>query len=282
MFQERLLDGKVVVVTGGGTGLGLSMARRFAELGARLVLCGRRMEPLEAAVAGMTARGHEALALGCDVRDYAQVERMVAGAVERFGRIDALVNNAAGNFLCPTEELTPNGFAAVVGIVLNGTFHCTHAVGKQMIAQRSGGVILSITTTYAELGSAYVVPSACAKAGVLCLMRSLAVEWAKYKVRCNAIAPGPFPTEGAWSRLVPPGFEEVMSPNRIPARRFGEHHELADLASFLLSDGSAYITGQQLVIDGGESLMGGEFNGMTLLDPENVAQVLRMMRPAKK
>ena len=283
MFEERLLDPKVVIVTGGGTGLGKSMARRFAELGARVVLAGRRLEPLQETAQEIAARGQEALAVGgCDVRDMAQVEAMVQAAVERFGRVDALINNAAGNFLCPTEELTPNGFASVVGIVLQGSFHCTLAAGRQMIAQGGGGVILSITTTYAELGSAYVVPSACAKAGVLAMTRSLAVEWAKYKIRVNAIAPGPFPTEGAWSRLVPPGFEGVMTPDKIPARRFGEHHELADLASFLLADGSAYITGQQLVIDGGESLMGGEFNGLTLMDPQAVSQVLKMMRPSKK
>jgi NAD(P)-dependent dehydrogenase (short-subunit alcohol dehydrogenase family) len=283
VFEERLLGGKVVVVTGGGTGLGKSMARRFAELGARVVLAGRRAEPLEEAAREITDRGQEALAVGgCDVRDMAQVEAMIQAAVGRFGRIDALINNAAGNFLCPTEELTPNGFASVVGIVLHGSFHCTLAAGKQMIAQGGGGVILSITTTYAELGSAYVVPSACAKAGVLAMTRSLAVEWAKYKIRLNAIAPGPFPTEGAWARLVPPGFETVMTPDRIPARRFGEHQELADLASFLLADGSSYITGQQLVIDGGESLMGGEFNALTLLDPGAVSQVLRLMRPQKK
>lgn len=282
MFQERLLDGKVVLVTGGGTGLGKSMAARFGELGARLVLTGRRKEPLDQAVNELQARGSEALAVTCDVRDPIQVEAMVQAAVARFGRVDALLNNAAGNFLCPTEELSPNAFASVVGIVLHGSFHCTLAVGKQMIAQGGGGVILSITTTYAELGSAYVVPSACAKAGVLAMTRSLAVEWAKYRIRLNAIAPGPFPTEGAWAKLVPPGFETIMTPDRIPARRFGEHEELANLASFLLADGCSYITGQQLVIDGGESLMGGEFNALTLLDPNNVSQVLRMMRPPKK
>ena len=282
MFQERLLDGKVVLVTGGGTGLGKSMAARMGELGARLVLSGRRKEPLDEAVSALQARGVEALAVTCDVRDPAQVEAMVQAAVARFGRVDALLNNAAGNFLCPTEELSPNAFASVVGIVLHGSFHCTLAAGKQMIAQGGGGVILSITTTYAELGSAYVVPSACAKAGVLAMTRSLAVEWAKYKIRLNAIAPGPFPTEGAWAKLVPPGFETIMTPDRIPARRFGEHEELANLASFLLADGSSYIPGQQLVIDGGESLMGGEFNALTLLDPNNVSQVLRMMRPPKK
>ena len=228
-----------------------------------------------------TPSSTSSLAVACDIRDYAQVEAMVAKSVERFGRIDCLLNNAAGNFLCPSEELSPNGFNAVVGIVLQGSFHCTLAVGKQMIAQGQGGNILSITTTYAESGSAYVLPSACGKAGVLVMTRSLAVEWAKYNIRCNAIAPGPFPTEGAWAKLVPPGMDEAFSADRIPARRFGEHHALANLASYLLSEGSAYITGQNIMIDGGESLMAGEFNGLTQMDPQNVAQVMKMMRPQK-
>jgi NAD(P)-dependent dehydrogenase (short-subunit alcohol dehydrogenase family) len=282
MFEPTLLEDKVIVVTGGGTGLGKSMALRFAELGAKLVLTSRRQEVIDAAAKEAEERGAEALATTCDVRDYGQVEAMIQKAVERFGKVDCLLNNAAGNFLCPSEELTPNGFNAVVGIVLGGSFHCSLAAGKQMIAQGSGGSILSITTTYATVGSSYVLPSACAKAGVLIMMKSLAVEWAKYKIRCNAIAPGPFPTEGAWQKLMPPGMEELLSPEKIPARRFGEHHELANLASYLLSDGSGYITGQEVTIDGGESLMAGEFNGLTLMDPENVAQVLRMMRPPKK
>jgi NAD(P)-dependent dehydrogenase (short-subunit alcohol dehydrogenase family) len=282
VFERDLLKDEVIVVTGGGSGLGKSMALRFGELGARLVLTGRRQAVLDEAVAELGKQGAEGLAAPCDVRDFAQVEAMVASAVARFGRIDGLVNAAAGNFLCPSEELTPNGFASVVGIVLQGSFHATLAVGRQMIKQGTGGGILSITTTYAESGSAFVLPSACGKAGVLAMTRSLAVEWAKYKIRCNAIAPGPFPTEGAWAKLVPPGMEEVLSPNKLPARRYGEHIELANLAAFLLSKGSAYITGQQLTIDGGESLMAGEFNGLTLLDPDNVAQVMRMMRPAKK
>ncbi len=282
MFQSDLLQDKVIVVTGGGSGLGKSMALRFGELGARLVVTGRRQQVLDETVSELEAKGAQGLGVSCDVRDFAQVEAMVAKAVERFGRIDGLVNAAAGNFLCPSEELTPNGFASVVGIVLQGTFHATLAVGRRMIEQGTGGAILSITTTYAETGSSFVLPSACGKAGVLVMMRSLAVEWARHKIRCNAIAPGPFPTEGAWAKLVPPGMEEVLSPNKLPARRYGEHIELANLAAYLLSEGSGYITGQQVTIDGGESLMAGEFNGLTLLDPENVAQVMRMMRPPKK
>ncbi|HBP22477.1 MAG TPA: hypothetical protein DEA08_32445 [Planctomycetes bacterium] len=282
MFKDDLLKDKVIVVTGGGTGLGKSMALRCAELGAKLVLTSRRQEVIDEAAKEVAERGSEALAQTCDIRDYASVEGMVAAAVARFGRVDGLINNAAGNFLCPSEDLSPGGFQAIVSIVLNGTFHATHAVGKQLIEQGEGGTILSITTTYATHGSAYVLPSACAKAGVKVLTHSLAVEWAKYKIRLNAIAPGPFPTEGAWAKLMPPGMEDVLSADKIPAKRFGEHHELANLAAYLLADGSAYVTGQEITIDGGESLMAGEFNGLTLLDPGNVAQVLAMMRPPKK
>jgi NAD(P)-dependent dehydrogenase (short-subunit alcohol dehydrogenase family) len=281
MFEPTLLKDKVIVITGGGTGLGRSMALRFAELGAKLVITSRRQEVIDKTCEEIREKGAEALAVSCDVRDYPGVEAMIAKVVEGFGRVDCLVNNAAGNFLCPTEDLSPGGFNAIVGIVLGGSFNCTLAAGKQMIKQGDGGSVLSITTTYAETGSAYVIPSACGKAGVLAMTRSLAVEWAKYKIRFNAIAPGPFPTEGAWEKLVPPGMAEALSPDKIPARRFGEHHELANLAAYLLADGSAYLTGRQVTIDGGESLMAGEFNGMTLLDPENVSQVMRMMRPQK-
>lgn len=284
MFRQDLLQDKVVVVTGGGTGLGRSMALRFSELGARVVLTSRKRDHLDPVAAEIEKRGGEALAVTCDVRDFPSVESMVKEAVGRFGRIDVLVNNAAGNFLAQTETLSPNGFAQVVNIVLSGSFHCTLACGRQMITQGTGGSILSIVTTYAWTGSAYVVPSACAKAGVLAMTRSLAVEWARYKIRCNAIAPGPFPTEGAWGKLVPPGLEESMQalgPKKIPAGRFGEHHELANLAAYLLADGSAYITGECVVIDGGEWLMGGEFNGFTQFDQAALGQLFSAMRPKK-
>ena len=284
MFRADLLHDKVVVVTGGGTGLGRSMSLRFAELGARLVLTSRTQGHLDAVAAEITAQGGQALAVACDVRRPEQVDAMVAAAVAHFGRIDVLVNNAAGNFLAQTETLSPNGFRTVVDIVLNGTFHCTSAVGKQLIAQGQGGSILSIVATYTDTGSAFVVPSACAKSGVLTMMRSLAVEWARHKIRCNAIAPGPFPTEGAFSRLIPPGLEDqmtAMAKHRIPAGRYGEHHELANLASYLLADESAYITGECVVIDGGERLMAGEFNAMTALDPTALGQIFSAMRPKK-
>ncbi|MBL4845347.1 MAG: SDR family oxidoreductase [Planctomycetes bacterium] len=286
MFQSDLLAGKVIVITGGGTGLGKSMALRFAELGAKLVLTSRRQEVIDEAKAEIEAAGGEALAVTCDVRDFPQVEAMMEAAVEHFGRVDCLVNNAAGNFLCPSEKLSPNAFASVLGIVLQGSFHCALAFGHHVIArggkESGGGNVISITTTYATHGSAYVLPSACAKSGVLTMTKSLAVEWAKYGIRVNAIAPGPFPTEGAWAKLMPPGMDELLSPDKIPARRFGEHHELANLAAYLLADGSAYLTGREITIDGGESLMAGEFNSLTLMDPAAVEQIMELMRAGGK
>ena len=284
MFKDGLLSGKVVIVTGGGTGLGRSMAKRLGELGAHLVLTSRSREHLDEAAATMRQDGISVEAIQCDVRDYVAVEAMVARTVERFGRVDALINNAAGNFLCKTEELTPNGFATVIGIVLQGTFNCSHAVGKQLIAQGQGGSLLNIVATYAWTGQAYVVPSASAKAGVLAMTQSLAVEWGKYGIRSNAIAPGPFPTDGAWKRLVPPGLEDVipgMTVKRIPAGRYGNHDELANLAAYLLADESAYITGDCIVIDGGEWLMGGPFNQMTQIDQDALGQVFGAMRAPK-
>jgi NAD(P)-dependent dehydrogenase (short-subunit alcohol dehydrogenase family) len=207
---------------------------------------------------------------------------MVKQTVEAYGRVDGLVNNAAGNFLCPTETLSPGGFNAVVQIVMYGSFHCTAAVGRQLIEQQSGGSILSIVTTYAWTGSAYVVPSAMAKAGVLAMTRSLAVEWARHGIRCNAIAPGPFPTEGAWSRLAPPGFGEDMLAKKVPLGRCGRPEELANLSAYLLADGSAYVTGECVTIDGGEWLMAGEFNEYTKHDPQAVAQLMATLRPPKR
>jgi NAD(P)-dependent dehydrogenase (short-subunit alcohol dehydrogenase family) len=282
MFTPDLLAGKVVLVTGGGTGLGKSMATRAGELGARLVLASRSADHLEPTAAELRQKGIDVLVHPCDIRDPAAVDALVARAAGHYGRIDCLINNAAGNFLCPTEQLSPGGFDAIVKIVLYGSFYCTLSVGKQMIKQGSGGSILSIVTTYAWTGSAFVLPSAVAKAGVLAMTRSLAVEWAHHKIRANAIAPGPFPTEGAWSRLAPPGIGgEEMIGKKIPAGRFGRHDELANLAAYLLADGSAYITGEVVTIDGGEWLMGGEFNEFTRMDRTAVSQMMAAMRPRK-
>lgn len=285
MFKDGLLSGKVVIVTGGGTGLGRSMAERLGELGAKLVLTSRSQEHLDEAAAAMRQKGIDVSTIGCDIRDYEAVEQMVDFTVETYGGVDALINNAAGNFLCKMEELSPNGFATVIGIVLQGTFNCSHAVGKRLIAQGRGGSILNIVATYAWTGQAYVVPSASAKAGVLAMTQSLAVEWGKYGIRANAIAPGPFPTEGAWKRLVPDGLEDAfpgMSTKRIPAGRYGKHEELGNLAAYLLADESAYITGDCIVIDGGEWLMGGPFNQMTQVDQTALGQMFTAMRGKSK
>lgn len=278
MFQKDLLKDKVILITGGGTGLGLSMGKGFAALGAKVAICGRRREVLEKAASEIGADFFDT----CDIRKPEEVERVVNGIHEKFGKIDGLVNNAAGNFVCPTEYLSPNGFDAVVRIVLHGTFHCTQAVAKRWIAEGRGGRVLSICTTYAWTGSAFVVPSVCAKAGVLAMTRSLAVEWGKYGIRLNAIAPGPFKTEGAWDRLMPEGFEEKMI-KKNPVGRTGKHEELVNLASFLMSDQTAYINGDCVTIDGGEWLQGaGEFNGLLDLTPEDWMKLKEKAEALKK
>src|SRR4051812_2731193 len=214
---------RTLVITGGGTGLGRSMAEGLLRLGARVVICGRRETVLKQTAAALTgATGGEVLAIPCDVRVPEQVESLLAAALARFGHVDGLVNNAAGNFICPTERLSHNAFKTVVDIVLGGTSNCTLVFGKHWIAGEQPGVIVNIVATYAWTGSGYVVPSAVAKAGVLALTRSLAVEWGPHGIRSNAIAPGPFPTEGAWSRLMPPEVQERLDPaHHNPLRRLG-------------------------------------------------------------
>ncbi|MBC8175723.1 MAG: SDR family oxidoreductase [Candidatus Marinimicrobia bacterium] len=276
MFKQSILKNKTIVITGGGTGLGKSMAQRFGELGANLVIASRKMDVLEKSAEELRKTGSNVLPVSCDVRKLNDVREMVKQTSDTFGQIDVLVNNAAGNFISPTERLTEGAFKVIIDIVLMGTIHCSLAVGKKMINQKKGA-ILNIVTTYAWTGSGYVVPSACAKAGVLALTRSLAVEWGTYGIRTNAIAPGPFPTEGAWNRLVPPGFEEKMK-ERIPSKRFGEPRELANLATFLVSDYSGFINGEVVTIDGGEWLKGaGQFNELCSLPDEfwNQIETLR-------
>lgn len=279
MFAQPIFKGQVAIVTGGGTGLGRAMALQLAQLGARVALVGRRQGPLEDVATAITQAGGTALPIVGDVRDVAAVDGAIRRVVETWGRIDCLINNAAGNILAKTETLSTNAWHAVIDIVLYGTIHCTMAVGKQMIAQGTGGRVLNITTNYASCGSgsAYVVPSACGKAGVLALTRSLAVEWAKYKIRCNAIAPGPFYTEGAFSRLVPPGAEDLLK-EKIPLKRIGTVEEMSNLAMYLISDYAGFITGEVVTIDGGEWLEGaGEFNMMGRLPDEAWAA----LRPKK-
>lgn len=263
MLKEEALQGKTIVVTGGGTGLGRSMAFYFLQLGANVVIGSRKMEVLRQTADELRQEtGGKVLPVACDVRNYMEVEAMLQTATETYGKVDVLVNNAAGNFISPTERLSPKAFDVITDIVLKGTYNCTLAAGKEWIRLQQRGVILNIVTTYAWTGSGYVVPSACAKAGVLALTRSLASEWAKYGIRSNAIAPGPFPTEGAWSRLFPQALASELDPlKRIPLKRYGEHQELANLAAYLISDFASFINGEVVTIDGGEWLYGaGEFN----------------------
>ncbi|MDZ7692563.1 MAG: SDR family oxidoreductase [Balneolaceae bacterium] len=263
MFTPDTLSNDTILVTGGGSGLGLSMAKKFASLGANIIICGRTEEKLQNAVNKINEQsaGSKAIYFVADVRDYERMEKVTQGIVEKFGNMTGLVNNAAGNFLSASEDLTPGGFKAVVDIVLHGSFNCTHIFGNYLIDNKRKGNILSIATTYAEsAGSAFVLPSACGKAGVLAMTRSLAYEWATYGIRLNAIAPGPFPTEGAWSRLMPDEESEQKFLSKIPANRYGNHEELANLATFLMSDMAEYITGECVTIDGGESLAAGQFN----------------------
>lgn len=256
------------------------MSKRFVELGARVFIVGRSAERLTEAATQIDSTGANVGTHACDVRDADAVKTAVAEAVARFGRIDILVNNAAGNFLAASEDLSPNAFDAVVRTVLYGTFNMTTEVGRHMIERGGGGCMLNIVTTYAWTGSAFVLPSAVAKAGVLAMTRSLAVEWATYGIRLNAIAPGPFPTEGAWGRLMPTKDLEEKAKARIPMQRFGEHRELANLAAFLVSEAAPFINGECVTIDGGEWLAsGGEFNDFTQMPRDGVKAVLRGMRP---
>ena len=283
MFKEDLLKSQAIFLTGGGTGLGRSMALRFAGLGARMFLVGRREDPLRETCDEILRAGGAAAYATCDVRDFASVDAAASKAEEQFGDINTLVNNAAGNFIARTEKLTPNAFNAVVGIVLNGTFNCTQAFGRRWIDRKLAGNVLNIVTTYAAVncGSAFVVPSACAKAGVLAMTTSLAVEWAKYHIRLNAIAPGPFPTEGAWSRLMPSKQFEEHAKDKHPMKRYGRHEELANLAAFLVSDMADYINGECVVIDGAQWLRGaGEFNDLLML-PDAAWETLEAARPKK-
>jgi len=278
-----MLKGRAIFLTGGGTGLGRSMALRFAELGARIFVVGRREQPLMEVCDEIHRKGGSAAFTTCDVRIPGEVEAAAAAADQQFGRIDTLINNAAGNFMARTESLSPNAFNAVVGIVLNGSFHCTQTFGKRWIGQKLGGNVLNIVTTYASAncGSGFVVPSACAKAGVLAMTTSLAVEWAKHHIRLNAIAPGPFPTEGAWSRLMPSKQFEEHAREKHPMKRFGRHEELTNLAAFLISDMAEYINGECVVIDGGQWLRGaGEFNDLSLL-PEGAWEQMEAARAKK-
>lgn len=284
MLRDNALAGQVILVTGGGSGLGKSMTRYFMELGAKVAITSRNLGKLETTARELEAETNgECLAIACDVRQYDQVEAMVQTVLERWGKVDALVNNAAGNFISPTERLSANAFDTIIDIVLKGSKNCTLALGKHWIAKgEKNKTVLNIVTTYAWTGSAYVVPSATAKAGVLAMTRSLAVEWAKYGIRMNAIAPGPFPTKGAWDRLLPGDLREKFDlAQKVPLKRVGDHQELANLAAYLVSDFSAYINGEVITLDGGEWLKGaGQFNLLEEI-PTELWDMLEMMIKSK-
>ncbi len=285
MLREDALKDKNIIVTGGGSGLGKAMTKYFLELGAKVVITSRNLEKLQNTATELEAEtGGTCLPLQCDVRHYDQVEKMLEQTLEKFGSVDILLNNAAGNFISPTERLSANAFDTIIDIVLKGSKNCTLALGKHWIEkEEKNKSVLNIVTTYAWTGSAYVVPSATAKAGVLAMTRSLAVEWAKYGIRMNAIAPGPFPTKGAWDRLLPGDLKEKFDlAKKVPLKRVGEHQELANLVAYLVSDFSAYINGEVITIDGGEWLKGaGQFNLLEAI-PEEMWDQLEAMIKAKK
>lgn len=280
-FRPDLLEGRTLLITGGGTGLGRSAALKCAGLGAKVAVVGRREEPLRNTVQDIERAGGRAASAQCDVRDAASVRAAFDAIEASLGPVNSLLNNAAGNFLCASEDLSDNAFDSVVKIVLYGTFNCTRELGRRLIAAKKEGHVLSITTSYATTGSAFVLPSAAAKAGVLAMMRSLAVEWATYGIRLNAIAPGPFPTEGAFSRLMA-GDLEKKALDRVPSKRFGEHDELSNLIAYLLSDASPYQTGDCVTIDGAEGLFSGqEFAGFAHLDRAAAKALMTSIKPKK-
>ena len=301
MLKENSLNGKTIIVTGGGTGLGRSMVKCFLQLGAKVAITSRKKDVLEKTAEELrkelapTLKGDQAkstlqgggqpeiLPLQCDVRNYEEVEAMMKTVSEKFGSFNVLVNNAAGNFISPTERLSHRAFDTVVDIVLKGSYNCSLAAGKYWIKEKIKGTVLSTLTPYSFTGSAFVVPSACGKAGVLALTQSLAVEWGKYGIRLNAISPGPFPSEGAWTRLLPGDLMKKFDPAKSTAlNRLGEHEELANLASFLVSDFSSFMTGENVVIDGGQWLKGaGQFNALSAIPEDMWDNIEKLSRQGK-
>ena len=259
MFAPSLFKDRVAVITGGGTGIGLAIARRLGELGARVTIASRNSDNLEHGSAELRHAGLDPLCVQLDVRNPEQVDEMVQRVLRHFGRIDILVNNAAGNFICRAEDLSPNGWNAVINIVLNGSFYCSRAVGRHMIARGKGGAIVSVLANYVWTGSAGTVHSAAAKAGVMSMTQTLAVEWARHRIRVNAVAPGPIESPGAAKQLwdTTAAVEKITS--MVPLKRWGQPAEVADAVAFLASEGAGFITGETLTIDGGAWLGRGTF-----------------------
>lgn len=257
MFKSDLLAGKKLLITGGGTGLGKSIGRRFVELGGHLVICGRRKEVLDTTAGEFRAAvpGARVDTLTCDIKDPAQVESMM-DTIWTDGPLDVLVNNAAANFIARSDKLSHRAVDAVLGITLHGTLYCTLAAGKRWIDGGRAGNVISTVSTPVITGSAFTLPSAVSKSGIMAMTRSLAVEWGPKRIRLNAVAPGLFPTEGAWEKLYPPGSQVEPQERGVPLRRFGDHGELADLYSYLAADGSGYVTGDLVVMDGGRWMQG--------------------------
>lgn len=284
MLKAGSLKDKVIVITGGGTGLGKAMGKYFSELGAKLIITSRKMDVLQKTSEEISAETmNEVFPIKCDVSDYKQVEDLLKASIEKFGRVDGLVNNAAGNFISPTERLSNKAFDIIINIVLRGTYNCILAFGKHWIEKKHSASVLNIVTTYSWTGSGFVVPSAAAKAGVLAITRSLAVEWAKFGIRFNAIAPGLFPTKGAWERLLPGDLQKKFDlKKKVPLNRVGEHQELANLAAYLISDFSSFINGEVITIDGGEWLNGaGQFNILQAIPDEQWNEIEKMVRGVK-
>jgi NAD(P)-dependent dehydrogenase (short-subunit alcohol dehydrogenase family) len=264
MFATRVLAGKTAIVTGGGTGIGLAIARALGTLGADVVIASRNQSHLDEGAASLEDVGCRTLALAVDVRRPEDVDRMVSATVDAFGRIDILINNAAGNFICKAEDLSPNGWNSVIGIVLNGSFYCSRAVGRHMIERGGGGSIVSILANYAWTGSAGTIHSASAKAGVMAMTQTLAVEWAPHRIRVNAVAPGPIESEGAAKQLWSSDAAVKEITDGVPLGRWGRTSDIADAVSFLVSPHASYITGDVLTVDGGQWLNRGTYNFLTL------------------
>ena len=284
MLKDETLADKTILITGGGTGLGKSMGKYFMELGANLIITSRKQEVLDKTAQEFNEYSGSVLPLAGDVRKAKDVQDILDKGQNKFGIIDGLVNNAAGNFISPTERLSTKAFDVIVDIVLKGTYNYSLLLGKHWIEKKEPGVILNIVTTYAWTGSAYVAPSAAAKGGVLALTRSLAAEWVKYDIRSNAIAPGPFPTKGAWDRLFPKPISKFFNFEKtLPMKRYGHHQELANLAAYMISDYAGYMNGEVVTLDSGEWIKNaGQFNKLEKVPKKAWGLIERAVRGKKK